>query len=324
MHTIKELQNIFTEHLAKQDFFSNPKELYEPIVYSMNMGGKRLRPVCLLAACELFGGDYRKALDPAVGIEMFHNFTLVHDDIMDNAHLRRGQETVYKKWNTNIGILSGDTMFAIAFDYVMHIDDDLMRKAMTLFDKTAIEVCEGQQFDLNYETTPVVSIPEYFNMIRLKTGVLIAASLKMGAIIARAEESQAEAIYNFGLSTGLAFQLVDDLLDVFSNDHKFGKARGGDIVCNKKTYLYLKGYELAGEKEKQALDCLFSEKNIDPQKKVQEVAAIWEKLGVPDAARTEIQQYHSKAINCLDKLNVPKEYTSELRQFADELLERTY
>jgi geranylgeranyl diphosphate synthase type II len=146
----------------------------------------------------------------------------------------------------------------------------------------------------------------------------------MGAIIARSEESQAEAIYNFGLSTGLAFQLVDDLLDVFSNDYKFGKVRGGDIVCNKKTYLYLKGYELAGEKEKQALDRLFSEKNIDPQKKVQEVAAIWEKLGVPDAAHTEIQQYHSKAIACLDKLNVPKEYTSELRQFADELLERTY
>jgi geranylgeranyl diphosphate synthase type II len=290
----------------------------------MNMGGKRLRPVCLLAACELFGGDYRKALDPAVGIEMFHNFTLVHDDIMDNAHLRRGRETVYKKWNTSIGILSGDAMFAIAFDYVMHIDDDLMRKTMSLFDKTAIEVCEGQQFDLNYETMPEVSIPEYFNMIRLKTGVLIAASLKMGAIIARAEEAQADAIYNFGLYTGLAFQLVDDLLDVFSSDHKFGKARGGDIVCNKKTYLYLKGYELAGEKEKQALDRLFSDKTIHPEEKVKEVAALWEQLGVPDATRTEIQQYHQKAIACLDQLNVLKEHTAELRHFADELLRRTY
>jgi len=324
MHTIKELQAIFTEHLAKQDFFSNPKELYEPIVYSMNMGGKRLRPVCLLAACEMFGGDYRKALDPAVGIEMFHNFTLVHDDIMDNAHLRRGKETVYKKWNTNIGILSGDTMFAIAFDYVMRIDDDLMRNAMALFDKTAIEVCEGQQFDLNYETTPVVSIPDYVNMIRLKTGVLVAASLKMGAIVARAEEAQANAIYDFGLYTGLAFQLVDDLLDVFSNDQKFGKARGGDIVCNKKTYLYLKGYELAGEEEKQALDRLFNDKAICPEEKVKQVAAIWEKLGVPSAARTEIQQYHQKAIASLNSLNIPKERTAELRRFADELLERTY
>jgi len=324
MHTIKELQDIFTEHLVKQDFFSSPKELYEPIVYSMNMGGKRLRPVCLLAACELFGGDYRKALDPAVGIEMFHNFTLVHDDIMDNALLRRGQETVYKKWNTNIGILSGDTMFALAFDYMMHIDDDLMRKAMTLFDKTAIEVCEGQQFDLNYETIPTVTISDYLNMIRLKTGVLVAASLKMGAIIARAEESQANAIYNFGLYTGLVFQLVDDLLDVFSNDHKFGKARGGDIICNKKTYLYIKGYELAGEKEKQALDCLFNDTIIHPEEKVKEVAAIWEKLDVPDAARTEIQQYHRKAVDYLNGLNVPKERTSELQQFADELLGRTY
>jgi len=324
MHTIKELQDIFTEHLAKQDFFSDPKELYEPIVYSMNMGGKRLRPVCLLAACELFGGDYRKALDPAVGIEMFHNFTLVHDDIMDNAHLRRGKETVYKKWDTNIGILSGDTMFAIAFDYIMRIDDDLMRKAVLLFDKTAIEVCEGQQFDLNYETMPSVTIPDYLNMIRLKTGVLVAASLKMGAIIARTEETQADAIYNFGLYTGLVFQLVDDLLDVFSNDHKFGKARGGDIVCNKKTYLYLKGYELAGEEKKQALDHLFNDKTIAPEEKVQQVAAIWEKLGVPDAARNEIRQYHRKAMDHLDALNVPKECTGELRRFADELLGRTY
>jgi len=324
MHTIKELQDIFTKHLAKQDFFSDPKELYEPIVYSMNMSGKRLRPVCLLAACELFGGDYRKALDPAVGIEMFHNFTLVHDDIMDNAHLRRGKETVYKKWNTNIGILSGDTMFAIAFDYIMRIDDDLMRKAILLFDKTAIEVCEGQQFDLNYETTPSVTISDYLNMIRLKTGVLIAASLKMGAIIARAEEAQADAIYNFGLYTGLVFQLVDDLLDVFSHDHKFGKARGGDIVCNKKTYLYLKGYELADEAKKQMLDRLFDDKTIAPEEKVHAVAAIWEKLGVPDAARNEIKQYHRKAIDHLDLLNLPKEYTGELQQFADELLKRTY
>jgi len=324
MHTIKELQDIFTEHLAKQDFFSDPKELYEPIVYSMNMGGKRLRPVCLLAACELFGGDYRKALDSAVGIEMFHNFTLVHDDIMDNADLRRGRETVYKKWNTNIGILSGDTMFAIAFDYITRIDDDLMRKAVSLFDKTAIEVCEGQQFDLNYETTSSVTIPDYLNMIRLKTGVLVAASLKMGAIIARANETQAEAVYNFGLYTGLVFQLVDDLLDVFSNDHKFGKAHGGDIVCNKKTYLYLKGYELAGKKEKQILDHLFCDKTIATEEKVHAVASIWEKLGVPTATRNKIRQYHRKAMDYIDSLNIPKKNTSNLRGFADELMERTY
>jgi len=215
-------------------------------------------------------------------------------------------------------------MFAIAFDYAMRIDDDLMRKAVSLFDKTAIEVCEGQQFDLNYETMPTVTITEYLNMVRLKTGVLIAAALKMGAIIARVEESQIETIYNFGLYTGLVFQLVDDLLDVFSNDNKFGKERGGDIICNKKTYLYIKGYELAGEKEKKELDQLFGSKTIAPEEKVTRVAAIWERLDVPDAARTEIKQYHQKAIAYLDSLNIPQERTTELRKFANELLERTY
>lgn len=324
IHTIKELQEIFSNHLGKQNFLSDPKELYEPIVYTMNMGGKRLRPVLLLMACEIFGGDSQTALDSAVGLEVFHNFTLVHDDIMDNASLRRNQETVFKKWNANIGILSGDTMFALAFDYMMRVDDRIIRKAIRLFDKTAIEVCEGQQLDLNYETSQEVSIADYLNMIRLKTGVLIAAALKMGAIIAEAEDQEADLIYDFGIQIGLTFQLVDDLLDFFSHDEKFGKAKGGDILANKKTYPYLKAYELADADEKRELDRLFSDKNIAPQEKVERVSAIWEKLGVPEAIREAVKIYHAKAIASLDRLNVPKERTAELRHYADELLERTF
>ncbi|MDR0365139.1 MAG: polyprenyl synthetase family protein [Bacteroidales bacterium] len=323
-HTIKELQDIFIEHLNRQNFLSNPKELYEPIVYTMNIGGKRIRPVLLLMTCEIFGGDYRKALDSAVGLEVFHNFTLVHDDIMDNASIRRGQETVFKKWNANIGILSGDAMFAIAFDYMMRVDDKIIRKAIQLFDKTAIEVCEGQQLDLNFETSKHVSIADYFDMIRLKTGVLIAAALKMGAIIAEADDRQTEIIYDFGIHIGLTFQLIDDYLDLFSHDMKFGKARGGDILANKKTYLYIKGYELADAKEKAQLDALFANKEIAPRDKIEQVSAIWQSLGVPEAACEDIKQYHAKAMQLLDKLDVPKERISELRYYANELLERTY
>lgn len=324
MHSIKELQQMFIAHLEKQNFFSDPKELYEPIVYTMNMGGKRMRPVLMLMACELFGGDYRKALDSAVGLEIFHNFTLVHDDIMDNAQLRRGHETVYKKWNTNIAILSGDTMFALAFDYMMRVEDSLMRKAIQLFDKTAIEVCEGQQLDLNYETETDITIADYLNMTRLKTGVLIAASLKMGAIIAGASDEQADIIYDFGIQMGLVFQLVDDYLDVFSEDVKFGKAQGGDILANKKTFLYLKGYELATEADKKELELLFGSNSIQPEEKISRVAGIWEKLGVPETTRETIQHYHRNAMECLDKLALSGCNISEIKEYADKLVERTY
>ena len=324
MSSIKTLQEKFRDYLAKQDFFADPKELYEPIVYTMNIGGKRLRPVLLMLACDMYGGDLQKAMSPAVGLEMFHNFTLVHDDIMDKAPIRRNMETVYKKWNTNIGILSGDTMFAIAFKYMMRVDDDLITTVMEVFNQTAIEVCEGQQYDLNFETVGDISLANYMHMIKLKTAVLIGASLQTGAIIARAPRKEAEMIYQFGLNTGMVFQLVDDLLDTFGDEKTFGKRPGGDIKENKKTYLFLKGYELANEKQKADLDYLFSDKTINQTEKFQKVKAIWEELNLADYLRAEVQKYHKAAIENLNSLNANDEHIKVLRDYSNSLVERSF
>jgi len=324
MNSIKLLQEKFRDYLSKQDFFADPKELYEPIVYTMNIGGKRLRPVLLMLACDMYGGDLQKAMSPAVGLEMFHNFTLVHDDIMDKAPIRRNKETVYKKWNTNIGILSGDTMFAIAFKYMMRVDDDLITTVMEVFNQTAIEVCEGQQYDLNFETVGDISLANYMHMIKLKTAVLIGASLQTGAIIARAPKKEAEMIYQFGLNTGMVFQLVDDLLDTFGDEKTFGKRPGGDIKENKKTYLFLKGYELANEKQKADLDYLFSDKTINQTEKFQKVKAIWEELNLADYLRAEVQKYHKAAIKNLDSLNANDEHITVLRDYSNSLVERSF
>lgn len=324
MHSIKSLQQLFIDFLGKQDFFSDPKELYEPIVYTMNIGGKRLRPVLLLLACDMYGGDLQKALYPAVGIEMFHNFTLVHDDIMDKAPIRRNMETVYKKWNTNIGILSGDTMFAVAFKYMMRIDNDLMTKVMDVFNQTAIEVCEGQQYDLNFEGCKDISIEDYMNMIRLKTAVLVGASLKTGAILARASDNECDKVYQFGLNTGIVFQLVDDLLDTYGDEITFGKRPGGDVKENKKTYLFLKGYERADATQRAALDRLFSDTSIDPDDKFKQVKEIWSALNVPDAVREEIQKYHKAAIENLNDLGANSEQVTMLRDYANSLVDRTF
>jgi len=290
----------------------------------MNIGGKRLRPVLLMLACDMYGGDLQKAMSPAVGLEMFHNFTLVHDDIMDKAPIRRNKETVYKKWNTNIGILSGDTMFAIAFKYMMRVDDDLITTVMEVFNQTAIEVCEGQQYDLNFETVGDISLANYMHMIKLKTAVLIGASLQTGAIIARAPKKEAEMIYQFGLNTGMVFQLVDDLLDTFGDEKTFGKRPGGDIKENKKTYLFLKGYELANEKQKADLDYLFSDKTINQTEKFQKVKAIWEELNLADYLRAEVQKYHKAAIKNLDSLNANDEHITVLRDYSNSLVERSF
>lgn len=324
MNSIQSLQILFASYLKEQDFFSDPKELYEPIVYTMNMGGKRLRPVLMLLACDMYGGDLSKAKNPAVGIEMFHNFTLVHDDIMDKAPIRRNRETVYKKWNTNIGILSGDTMFAIAFKYMMKVDDDLKSRVMALFNSTAIEVCEGQQYDLNYEEVENVTINDYLKMIKLKTGVLLGASLATGAIIARASEEQQQHIYDFGLNTGMVFQLVDDLLDTFGDETTFGKRPGGDIHENKKTFLYLKAYELANSKQKAAMDHLLFSSSVTPEEKFSGIKAIWEELNIKQHVREKIALYHKKAMTSLEALEANKEQIELLKEYANSLLTRSF
>lgn len=323
-HTIKELQEIFQEYLSKQNFYAHPKELYEPIVYSMNLGGKRLRPILLLKSCEIFCNDYSKALDAAVGLEMFHNFTLVHDDIMDEAPIRREQETVYKKWNPNIAILAGDTMFAIAFNYMMRLDKDIIHPVMKLFNKTAIEVCEGQQFDLNYEKDNSVTVDDYLNMIRLKTAVLIAAALKLGAIIGKADDNQCDLIYNFGLEIGYVFQLMDDLLDAFSEDSKFGKACGGDIIEGKKTYLYLKSLELSKETERKQLIQLYNDKSMHHNEKISKVKEIWTKLNIPEITKEEMKLHHKRSLDYLNALNISSDKTHELSEYAEQLMKRTY
>ncbi len=235
MHTTKELQKKVAEIFDNKNYMAEPKDLYEPIQYSLSQGGKRLRPLLALMGCSIFNGNLSKVGNPAIGLEIFHNFTLLHDDIMDQAPIRRGVPSVYKKWDTNTAILSGDTMFVLAYDYVTNSDPAFLIDVLRVFNQTAREVCEGQQYDMNYETQKIVEVGDYIEMIRLKTAVLIAAALKIGAITAEASPEDAKNIYDFGINIGLAFQLRDDLLDAFGDQKVFGKPIGNDIVTNKKT-----------------------------------------------------------------------------------------
>jgi geranylgeranyl diphosphate synthase type II len=257
MITLKEIQNLLDKKFSSLKLDGTPPELYAPISYTVSWSGKRIRPVLLLIACDLFGGNTNIASDSAVGLELFHNFTLIHDDIMDNAPLRRGKPTVFKKWDSNIAILSGDTMFALAYKQVIRTKSPFLKKILDVFTQTAVEVCEGQQMDLNFESVDNVSIEEYLNMIRLKTAVLIGASLKIGALIAGADKKNTDIIYKFGENIGMAFQLQDDYLDAFGDEKQFGKKTGGDIIENKKTYLYLKACEISDKKNLKILNDLY-------------------------------------------------------------------
>jgi geranylgeranyl diphosphate synthase type II len=297
-------------------------QLYQPIAYTLDLGGKRLRPVLALMSCDLFGGDIEKALYPAMGVEIFHNFTLLHDDIMDNAPLRRGNLTVHQKWDINTAILSGDTMFVIAYEYVAKTDPSLLPAVLELFNDTARKVCEGQQYDMNFETQPIVSVPDYTTMIRLKTAVLIACSLKLGAIIAKAPYSDAERIYELGIELGLAFQLQDDFLDAFGETKKFGKAIGGDIATNKKTYLYLKAFESATGDTLTHLSHCFSDPEMDNQEKIAEVVSIYRELKIDLLTRIEIERHHAKALEILDSFQFKPSRIKELTRLMEEMLGR--
>ncbi len=322
MRAINEYRENFLTALQEGIFLKEPKNLYEPIHYILSLGGKKMRPVLTLLSAEVFGADYKKAIPAAIAVEVFHNFSLVHDDIMDDAPLRRGKETVHEKWDVNTAILSGDAMLILAYQYFEKYEPNVFRDLAKLFSKTALEVCEGQQWDVDFEHRDDVTIPEYLKMIEYKTAVLVAAAMKMGAIIAETSEENCENIYDFGLNLGIAFQIQDDYLDAFGNPETFGKQVGGDIIENKKTYLYLKAQEFASGNETEQLMHLFSIQPKENIEKINSVKEIFIKTGASDAAILAIREYTLKAFETLEKMDIPEDRKSVLKAFGSNLMER--
>src|SRR5690554_347251 len=298
-----------------------PEELYAPIDYILKIGGKRLRPILTLFAAEVFGTSSKEAIYAAVAIEMFHNFSLIHDDITDEAPLRRGNETVHQRWNLNTGILSGDAMLILAYQYFENYKPEVFRDLAKLFSKTALEVCEGQQLDINFETRDDVTISEYIKMIEYKTAVLVGAAFEMGAIVAEASPENRQAIYDYGKYLGIAFQLQDDYLDAFGDAETFGKQVGGDILENKKTFLYLKALENADETQKKQLEKWFSTTENSAQK-VEEVKRLFIETGVVTDSEELTEIYTNKALAILDQMQISSDYKEELREFSLNLMNR--
>lgn len=297
-----------------------PHEMYEPMAYILNLGGKRIRPLLTLVGCDLFNQNSEKAISAALSVELFHNFSLIHDDILDNAPLRRGNATVHEKWNTNIAILSGDGMMVKAFEILSKSNNEHVIPLLKLFTKTGLEVCEGQQLDMNFETSNSVTVDEYIHMITYKTAVLLGCSLQMGAICANASEEDQKHLYEFGKHVGIAFQILDDVLDVYADDSKFGKQVGGDIISNKKTFLLLKAFELADDAQKSKL---FNEmNNSNYELKVKEITAIYNQLNIKELSTREADKHTQIALTHLDKIQANPEKKEALKEFAIHLLNR--
>ncbi len=313
----------FVAHLKARTAMTEPQNLYAPIQYILGLGGKRLRPILTLMTAELFGGKVEEAMDAALAVEMFHNFSLVHDDIMDDAPLRRGKVTVHEKWDVNTGILSGDAMLILSYQFFESYPPEMYKELTSLFSKTAIEVCEGQQYDVDFETRDDVTIPEYIKMIEYKTSVLVATAMKMGALVAKAPQKDADAIYEFGRNLGIAFQLQDDFLDAFGDPETFGKQVGGDIRENKKTFLYLKALEKANKQDKESLLHLYSIKPEDSTAKVEAVTSIFEESGAVELTKEAISAFTQKAFDELEKIDLPKESKALLIKFGEGLMQRT-
>lgn len=310
------------EEVQKRKFTKEPQQLYQPINYTLSLGGKRIRPALLLLANDLFGGKEHQAIDAALAIEIFHNFTLIHDDIMDKAPIRRGKPTVYKKWDVNTAILSGDVMLVEAYNLIANCENTVLPEVLKTFNKAAVEVCEGQQYDMNFETQQNISIDNYLNMIELKTSVLLGASLKIGALIAKTTVANINHIYAFGQNMGIAFQLMDDLLDVYGNPEKFGKQVGGDIIANKKTYLLLKAKQLAKNNLKNELDFCLTSKTLAPETKVNRVKAIYNQLNIKELTFNEMNHFYNTAIAHLDSIEAPIEKKLVFEKFAKGLIQR--
>ncbi len=323
MFSISEIDSIVDKSILTMNLKGEPDELYKPIEYLISIGGKRIRPKLAVICFNLFSDKIdRTIMNPALGLEVFHGFTLIHDDIMDNADIRRNKPTVHKKWNNNIAILSGDVMCIKAYQYIADAPPEVLKEVLTTFSLTAAQVCEGQQFDMNFELLPFITMEDYIGMIGLKTAVLIAASAKIGAVIAKAPAALSDSIYNYGYQLGLAFQIKDDYFDSFGKGEIFGKKIGGDILCGKKTWLLAEAYKRGGAERRKQLQELFKNHDIKPEDKISSVLAIYNELGIKEAAEEAMDIYHKKSLECLRECNLTATQIKRLQEFAEDLVNR--
>lgn len=322
MRTFAQLLERIEQEIARLQFDCPPKSLYEPIEYILALGGKRIRPALTLMACDLYATEIEQAVRPALGLEVFHNFTLLHDDLMDEADMRRNKPTVHKVWNANTAILSGDAMLIEAYRLIGETQPELLKPIFDLFTRTALEICGGQQYDMEFESRMDVKEEEYMEMIRLKTAVLLACALKMGALLGGAPLADAEHLYDFGIHIGLAFQLQDDLLDVYGDPKTFGKNIGGDILCNKKTFLLINALRLADPEQKQELLGWIAREEYDPQEKIQAVTHIYNVLGLKTLTEDRIEALYQAAEQHFQALSVAQERTVILKAVCDQLMHR--
>ena len=323
MFTASQLLDKINNHISEIQFTRTPKGLYEPIEYILSLGGKRIRPVLMLMAYNLYREDVASIYEPATAIEVYHNHTLLHDDLMDKADMRRGKPTVHKKWDENTAILSGDAMLILSYQFMMQgCPQACMKQVMEVFSRTALEVCDGQQWDMEFELREDVTVEEYMEMIRLKTSVLLAGALKVGAILGGASEKDAQLLYDFGIKAGLAFQLQDDYLDVYGDPKVFGKNIGGDILCNKKTFMLITALEKADGETRDCLQNWLKAEHYEPAQKIEAVTTIYNKVGVRDICRDKIDEYYKESVCLLNEVGVDTSYKKNLADFVLGLMNR--
>lgn len=322
MFTATQLLDKINTHISGLQFTRTPKGLYAPVEYVLSLGGKRVRPVLMLMSYNLYKEDLMQIYDPATGIEVYHNYTLLHDDLMDRADMRRGKATVHKVWDDNTAILSGDAMLVLAYQYMAACPSAHLKEVMDLFSLTALEICEGQQMDMEFEQRDDVREEEYIEMIRLKTAVLLAAGLKIGAILGGASAEDAQRLYDFGVQIGVAFQLQDDLLDVYGDPDVFGKKIGGDILCNKKTYMLIKSLERADEKQFSELTDWMTTESFDARNKITSVTALYNQIGIKAICENKVREYYVRAMESLNAVGVAEEKKKELKSLMKQLMYR--
>ncbi len=322
MYTSPQLLEQINNYISALSYTHSPQSLYAPVDYVLSLGGKRVRPVLMLMAYNLYKENVAEVLLPAIGLETYHNFTLLHDDLMDKADMRRGKPTVHKVWDDNTAILSGDAMLVLAYRFISDCSPVYLKEVLDTFTQAALEVCEGQQFDMDFEQRNNVTEQEYIDMIRLKTSVLLAAGLKMGAILGDASAEDTQYLYDFGVHIGIAFQLKDDLLDVYGDPSVFGKNLGGDILSNKKTYLLIKALENADEKQATELTSWLEKEDFDPQEKIKAVTELYNQIGVRLVCESKMREFYTKGLENLSLISVAEENKRELRALAEHLMYR--